>query len=91
MDANCPVSRKVRTVVYFIYGLGALMGCMIVAMFMVYNEYSKTKLLVFLCIYLVMHIFRADVASWVRFEEFNKTPRRTMWGNAQTLNQQQNS
>jgi len=91
MDANCPVSRKVRTVIYFIYGFGALMGSMIVGMFMVYNEHSKTKLLVFLCIYLVMHIFRADVASWVRFSEFNKTPRRSMWGNAQTVNQQQNS
>ncbi|MBR6642523.1 MAG: hypothetical protein IKL28_02545 [Lachnospiraceae bacterium] len=91
MEANQSVGRKVRTVIYFIYGLGALMGTMLVGMFMDYNENAKIKLLVILCLYLVMYIFRADVVRWVQFNEFNKTPRRSMWGNAEQLNQSQNS
>ena len=51
--------------------------------------HAKTKVLVILCLYLVMYIFRADVVNWVRFNEFSKTPQRSMWGNAQAVNQQQ--
>lgn len=89
MDANIPVGRKIRIVFYFIYGLGALFAGMLIGMFMDNNETAKIKLLVILCLYLVMLIFRWDAARWVRFDEFNKTPRRSMWGNAQNLNQQQ--
>lgn len=87
LDTCIPVGRKIRIAVYNVYSLGVLFGTMIVSMFMDYNENAKTKLLVILCLYLVMHIFRADAARWVRFNEFCKTPRRTMWGNAETLNQ----
>lgn len=88
MDASIPVCRKVRIVISYIIGLGALFGSMIVGMFIDNNEHAKTKLLVFLCIYLVMLIFRADVARFVGFKEFCKTPRKSMWG-AQPVNQQQ--
>ena len=87
LDDTIPIGRKIRIAIYNIYSLGVLFGSMFVGMFMDYNENAKTKLLVVLCLYLVMHIFRADAVRWVRFEEFNKTPRRTMWGNAETLNQ----
>ena len=89
MSAGVPMGRKVRMTIYMVYGIAALFASMLIGMFMVYNEHAKTKLLVFLCVYLVMLIFRADVASWVNFQEFNKTPRRSMWGNAQAANQQQ--
>ena len=88
-SASIPKSRKVRIVIYSVYGIAALFASMLIGMFMVYNENAKTKLLVFLCVYLVMLIFRADVVRWVDFKEFNKTPRRSMWGNAQAVNQQQ--
>ena len=74
--------------IYIIYGIAALFGSMMVGMFMDNNEQAKTKLLVFLCIYLVMLIFRADVVRWVEFKEFCKAPRKSMWG-AQPVNQQQ--
>ena len=32
-----------------------------------------------------MLIFRADAASWVRFDEYSKAPNRNMWGNTQTV------
>lgn len=89
MDADIPIGRKIRIVICFIYGLGALMSSMIVGMFMDYNENAKTKVLVFLGVYLVMLIFRADAMRYVEFNEFNKTPRRTLWGNAEALNQKQ--
>lgn len=87
LDSCIPTGRKIRIAVYFTYSLVALFGCMIVGMFMDYNEHVKTKLLVMLCIYLVMHIFRADAVRWVKFNEFNKTPNRNMWGNVEQLNQ----
>ena len=87
IDASIPIGRKVRIVIYFIYGLGALMGSLLVGMFMDNNEHAKTKVLVFMCIYLVMLIFRVDAAYHAEFKEFCKTPRRTMWGNAQAENQ----
>lgn len=91
LESDIPTGRKVRLVVYAICGIVVLVGTMLVGMFMDYNEHAKTKLLVVLCIYLVMYIFRADVVRWVQFNEFNKTPRRSMWGNAEQLNQSQNS
>jgi len=91
LDPAIPTGRKIRIAVYNIYSLASLVGCMIVGMFMDYNEHVKTKLLVMLCIYLVMHIFRADAVRWVRFEEFCKTPNRNMWGNLDQVNQNQNS
>lgn len=84
---NASMARKVRIVFYNVYSVGILFGSMIVGMFMKDNENAEKKLLVILCLYLVMHIFRADAASWVRFNEYNKTPRRGMWGNVETLNQ----
>ena len=84
-DDKAPVSRKVRIVIYHVYSLIALFGSMIVGMFMKDNENAKTKLVVFLCVYLVMLIFRVDAASWVRFDEYSKAPNRNMWGNTQTV------
>lgn len=89
MSSGVPTGRKVRMAIYMGYGIVALMGSMLIGMFMDYNEHAKTKLLVILCVYLVMLVFRADVTQWVDFKEFCKTPRRSMWGNAQILNQQQ--
>ena len=89
MSADNPMGRKVRMVIYMVYGIAALFASMLIGMFMVYNEHAKTKLVVFLCVYLVMLIFRADVSHWVEFKEYCKTPRRSMWGNVQNLNQQQ--
>lgn len=86
-DPAIPTARKVRIAVYNTYSLLLLFCSMFVWMFMDYNENAKTKLLVVLCAYLVMYIFRADAVRWVRFNEFCKTPRRNMWGNAETLNQ----
>jgi len=87
LDDCIPTGRKIRIVIYNIYSLVLLFGSMLVGMFMDDNEHAKTKLLVILCMYLVMYIFRADAAHWVRFDEFNKTPSRSMWGNAEALNQ----
>ena len=89
LDDCIPKGRKVRIVIYNIYSMGLLVASMFIGMFMNYNEHAKTKVLVILCLYLVMYIFRADAVSWVKFNEFSKTPQRSMWGNAQVLNQQQ--
>ena len=82
LDGSIPTGRKIRIVIYNIYVFCSLCACIIVGMFMDMNEHAKTKLLVMVCIYLVMYIARADAASWVRFKEFYKTPRKNMWGNA---------
>ena len=87
LDDCIPTGRKIRIVIYNIYSLVLLFGSMLVGMFMDDNEHAKTKLLVILCMYLVMYIFRADAAHWVRFVEFNKTQSRSVWGNAEALNQ----
>lgn len=87
LDASIPMGRKIRIVFYNIYGFSSLIACMIVGMFMDMNENAKIKLLVMTCIYLVMLIFRADASCWVRFMEYNKTPRKSMWGNAELSNQ----
>ena len=89
LDDCIPKGRKVRVVIYNIYSLALLFASMFIGMFMDDNEHAKTKVLVILCLYLVMYIFRADVVNWVRFNEFSKTPQRSMWGNAQAVNQQQ--
>jgi predicted ABC-type exoprotein transport system permease subunit len=88
LDDCIPTGRKVRIAVYNVYSIVLLFGSMIVGMFMKDNEHAKTKVLVVLCLYLVMDIFRADAVRWVRFNEFNKTPRRSMWANAEQLKQQ---
>ena len=67
-------------------------GCIIMfaALFSLLHMYalSMEVALLGLCLYLVMDIFRADAVRWVRFNEFNKTPRRSMWANAEQLKQQ---
>ena len=88
LDDCIPKGRKVRIVIYNIYSVGLLFASMFIGMFMNDNEHAKTKVLVILCLYLVMYIFRADVVNWVRFNEFSKTPRRSMWANAEQLKQQ---
>lgn len=87
LDDCIPTGRKIRIVIYNIYSVCLLFGSMLMGMFMDYNEHAKTKLLVILCLYLVMYIFRADAAQWVRFNEYSKTPNRNMWGNVEALNQ----
>ncbi len=87
LDDCIPVGRKIRIVIYNVYSIILLFGSMMVGLFMDYNEHAKTKLLVILCLYLVMYVFRADAARWVRFNEYCKTPRRSIWGNAEQLNQ----
>lgn len=86
-DALIPKGRKIRVIFYYVYELALLFACMFIGMFMKDNENATKKLLVLLCLYLVMYIFRADAAGWVRFDEFNKAPRESMWGNVETLNQ----
>lgn len=88
LDDCIPTGRKVRIVIYNVYSLALLFAGMMIGMFMDCNEHAKTKVLVVLCLYLVMYIFRADAAHWVRFNEFSKTPRRSMWANAEQLKQQ---
>ena len=88
LDDCIPRGRKIRIAVYNVYSVVLLFGSMFVGMFMKDNEHAKTKVLVVLCLYLVMYIFRADAAHWVRFNEFRKTPRRSMWANAEQLKQQ---
>jgi len=88
LAADFSTAKKVRIALYHIYGIGLLFTSMFMAMFMDYNENAKTKVVVMLCLYLVMYIFRADALCWVRIEEFRKVPRRSMWGNAEQLKQQ---
>lgn len=79
LDPCIPKARKVRIAIYNTYSIVVLFGSMLLWMFMDYNENAKIKLLVVLCVYLVMYIFRADAVRWVRFDECWKTPRRSMW------------
>lgn len=88
LDACIPTGRKVRIAVYNVYSISLLFVSMFVGMFMDDNEQAKTKALVILCLYLVMYIFRADAVSWIHFNEYSKTPRRSMWANAEQLSQQ---
>ena len=87
LAADFTASKKVRIVLYHVYGIGLLFTTMFMAMFMEHNENAKTKVLVILCLYFVMYVIRADALYWVRFEEYCKSPRRSMWGNAEQLNQ----
>jgi len=89
LDSDIPTVRKIRIVIYNVYGIGLLFACMFVGMFMDCNEKAKVKVLVFLCLYLGMYIFRADASGWVCFKEFTKASQRSMWGNVNTerLNQ----
>lgn len=90
LDPYIPTARKVRIAIYNTYSLIVLFGSMMLWMFMDYNEHAKIKLLAVLCAYLVMYIFRADAVRWVRFDEFSKTPQRSMWATtADQLSQQQ--
>ena len=88
LDDCIPTGRKIRIAIYNIYSVSLLFGSMIVGMFMDDNEHAKTKVLVILCLYLVMYIFRADAVNWVRFSEFSKIPHRSMWANTEQLKQQ---
>lgn len=85
-DSYTSLGRKVRMVIYTVFAIAALFSCMIMGMFSMERN-ANIKLLVALGMYLVMHIFRADVVRWVRFDEFNKTPGRSMWGNVEAQNQ----
>ena len=78
-DAEMPKSRMVWVIIYNFYSVILLFASMIVGMFMKYNEHAKTKVLVVLCAYLVMYIFRAEAVRWVEFKEYNKTPRRSLY------------
>lgn len=82
-EAGAPLARRVRQVVYIIYGLILLFGNLIVSMFMKPNEDAKIILLVVLCAYLVLYIFRADVAGWVKFAEHRSLPIRSIWATPQ--------
>lgn len=82
-EAGAPLARRVRQVVYIFYGLVLLFGSLIAGMFMKPNENAKVILLVVLCAYLVMYIFRADVAGWVKFAEHRSSPARSMWATPQ--------
>ena len=90
LDDSIPTARKVRIVIYNVYSVGTLFGTMLVSMFMDYNEHAKTKLLVVLCLYLVMYIFRADATRWVRFNEYNKMPRRGIYATSPEQMNKQN-
>ena len=79
--------KKTRIALYHVYGLAMLFTTMFMAMFMGDNENAKTKVLVMLCLYLVMYVFRADALCWVRIEEYRKTAHRSMWGSVEQTNQ----
>ena len=87
LDDCIPKGRKVRIVIYNVYSIALLFVSMLIGMFMDNNAQAKTKVLVILCLYLVMYIFRADAVRWVRFNEYSKTPRRSMWANVEQSNQ----
>ena len=78
-DADIPRLRKVRIVVYNIYSVVVLFAGMLQSMFMEYDENRKNSAIILLGLYLVMYIFRADAASWVRFNEYSKAGKRTMY------------
>lgn len=88
LDPEIPTGRKIRIAICNVYCVVAIFANMIVGMFMDYNENAKTKLLVLLCVYLVMYIFRADAARFVKFEEYSKKPNRNMYNTEAFQNQQ---
>ena len=88
MDDCIPTGRKVRIVIYNVYSVALLFASMMIGMFMDCNEHAKTKALVVLCLYLVMYIFRADAARFVKFEEYSKKPNRNMYNTEALKNQQ---
>lgn len=86
LDTGIPRARKIRIVIYNIYSIVVLFAGMMVSMFAEYNENCKIKVLILLCAYLVMYIFRADAARWVRFNEYSKAGKRTMYATAEQRN-----
>lgn len=82
-EGGIPLAKRVRQIVYIIYGVTLLFGSLLVSMFMEPDENAKIKLLVMLCLYLVMYIFRADVSCWTNLTECRQTPSRSMWATPQ--------
>ena len=78
-EAGVPLAKRVRQVIYIIYGIGLLFGSLIVSMFMKPEGNAKITVLVILCLYLILYIVRADVASWANFTECRQSPGRSMW------------
>lgn len=78
-DAEMPTSRKIVVTIYNVYSVILMLVSLLMGMFMKYNEHAKTKLLVVLCAYLVMYIFRAEAVRWVNFPEYSKRPQRGLY------------
>lgn len=92
-NVKVPKARKIRIILYGIYTIVVLFACMFVFMFMKYDGTVKVKLLVTVCAYLVMYIFRADVSHWVQFRGFVKPSERAVFATQQQVmatQQQQN-
>ncbi len=81
MDSELPRARKIRFAIYGVYCIVLLFAGMVVGMFMDYNENVGKKMIFVLCAYAVMFIFRADIMRWVKFEEYTKVHRRSIYGN----------
>ncbi len=87
-DDCIPTSKKVRIVLYTIYSVVLLFYGMMVWIRVEPDENIGRKLIGYLCAYLVMYIFRADVTRWVRFDGFCREPRRNLYATAGQQNQQ---
>ncbi len=80
--------RKIRMAIYCVYN-GVLLFASMMNMLRMSPEknYWKT-LLIYFCLYLGMYIIRADIARWVQFNEFCRSPHRTMFATPEQQNQQ---
>ena len=89
LDPDIPTARKVRIAIYNIYSVVMMVMGMFMWMFMDFDENNQKKLLFAVCAYLIMFIFRADAARWVRFNEFSKGVNRNLYNTQQAQQNQQ--
>lgn len=89
LDANLPTSRKVRFCIYFAYDFILMIISMIYTMFMEDAEKAKLWIVILAAAYVVMYIFRADLSTWFKHEEYKKPGRRTMYTTQAQLDAQQ--
>lgn len=87
-ESGLPKPRKIRFIIYGIYCFVMVLVNMFMWLLMDYDENRTTKLVFILCAYLVMYIFRADLARWVQFKEFTKGAGRNIFAVQQQQNQQ---
>ena len=82
--------RKVRYGIYFFISLSLVMVSMLYGMFMELNENTGIWVITFLCAYVLLYVFRADIASWFVFDEYRKRGRRSIYASKNQLKVEQN-